>query len=148
MSLVQSNWAEIKSKILFSYMGCDWTSITVENANGKEVKKFLDNHVRLKKDRTIFQFENASTEVFFYTKSDQHFDFDPKTITTMEQWERFLVLFKEMSKKLNRDILFRPEDDYEDDPPLVRISGDHITYNYNVIEGYRDADNLFEEGEQ
>ncbi|NJL15365.1 MAG: hypothetical protein HC913_21765 [Microscillaceae bacterium] len=135
-------WSEIKSKILFSYLGCDWTSTRVSETSVEDIKTALNEVVSLveKETNSIYTFEVAQVTVAFYTNSDQHLDFDPKDIVSINQWTLFLDFFKILSKKLNGEILFRPEDsDYESkESVLVLISGNDVVYNFDIKAGYDD----------
>jgi hypothetical protein len=133
-----TNWIEIKKKILFSYMGCDWTSIKVSNSTPSQVKDALSNNIIQSKSTGIYLLNVADVEVCFYLDSDQHFDFDPKQVENENQWNKFLDFFKRLSLKLNSEVLFRPEDsDFErDESILLSIFGENVKYNFDVENGY------------
>ena len=130
------NWTDIKSKTLFSYMGCDWISVRVLEVGVENIKKALKDVVNLdaKESNEIYTFEIAQVLVCFYTNSDQHFDFDPKDIISLNQWTKFLDFFKILAQKLNTEILFRPEDSNytSKESILAQISGNDVIYNFNV----------------
>ena len=121
-------------------MGTDWTSIDVQETKADEIELFLRDNFRLTTiDKDIYEFDNSNVNVFFYKDSDQHFDFDPRDIKTMKQWEQFLEIFKRISKTFEKDVLFRPEDNNGDlDSVLLRITKDQIDYNFKVIDNYKD----------
>jgi hypothetical protein len=134
-----NNWTEIKDRILFSYMGCDWTSISVDKREARQIRKSLKKIVNLENTSdNIFKFDNAGTEVYFYMNSDQHFDFDPKTISSAEQWVQFLETFKTISKDLKSEVIFRPEDSNPKENITVRIKNDNVEYDFDVYESYRE----------
>ena len=119
-------------------MGCDWTSVQVPKTGIDSILDILSETVNLNQNDTIYSFEIASVKIYFYTKSDHHFDFDPKDINSIDEWTIFLDFFKTISKKLNTEILFRPEDsDYKsNDSILVRISGNEVFYNFEIKANY------------
>jgi len=134
-----NKWTEIKNRILFSYMGCDWTSISVDKKEPEQIRATLEKFVNLENtSENIFKFDNSGAEVYFYLNSDQHFDFDPKTIMSAEQWNKFLETFKMISKDLKSEVLFRPEDSNPKENITVRIINDHVEYNFDVYESYRE----------
>lgn len=132
------NWSEIKDKILFSYMGCDWTSVQVSKTSIENIIDVLNETVKLNENDTIYSFEIASVKIFFYTKSNQHFDFDPKEIKSADQWSIIVDFFKNISKKLNAKILFRPEDSSRknEESVLIQILGNDVTYNFDIKADY------------
>jgi len=136
------NWTDIKTKILFSYMGCDWISVRVSEAGVENIKKVLKDVVNLdeKELNEIYTFDIEQVLVCFYTNSGQHFEFDPRDIIGLNQWTKFLDFFKILAKKLNTEILFRPEDsNYESrESILVQISGNDVVYNFNIKAAYDD----------
>ena len=134
-----NNWSEIKNRILFSYMGCDWTSISVDKKEAKQIKEYLDKNVNLEMiNDDIYKFENAGTDIYFYLNSDQHFDFDPKTISSEHQWSKFLDTFKKISKDLESNVLFRPEDSNSGENIIIKIIKDEVQYDFKVYEAYKE----------
>lgn len=135
------NWSEIKSKILFSYMGCDWTSVRVSDTSIDRLNEVLNEVVILNQiEDTILSFEIDNVNIYFYTKSDQHFDFDPKEIVSPKQWTSVLTFFKRLSTNLKAEIFFRPEDSNYDSKEsiLVQISGNTVVYNFVIKADYDD----------
>ena len=133
------DWTEIKNRILFSYMGCDWTSISVGKKEAGQIREYLEKIVNLEKTSdNIFKFDNSGTEVYFYLNSDQHFDFDPKTISSAEQWNKFLETFIRISKDMESEVLFRPEDSNPRENITVKIINDNVDYDFDVYEAYRE----------
>ena len=92
------NWSEIKSKILFSYMGCDWISVQVTETVIERIKEVLNDTVSLIQNDTIFSFEIENVPIYFYSKSTHHFDFDPKGIVGLNQWNLFLDFLKHFQR--------------------------------------------------
>jgi|SRR5690606_754753 len=134
-----NDWTKIKNRILFSYMDCDWTSISVDNKEAGQIKVYLEKIVNLEKaSDNIFKFDNSGTEVYFYLKSDQHFDFDPKTISSAEQWNEFLETFIKISKDMESEVLFRPEESNPRGNITVKIINDNVEYFFDVFETYKE----------
>ncbi len=88
----------------------------------------------------IYNFNVGQVLVYFYINSNQHFDFDPKEILSLNQWNMFLDFFTILSKKLKTEILFMPEDgNYENIKSiLVQISGNDVVYNFDIKTKYID----------
>ena len=121
-------------------MGTDWISIEVQDTKADDIELFLRNNIQLPNiDKDILEFDNSNVNVFFYKDSDQHFDFDPRDIKTINQWEQFLEIFKRISKTFKKNVLFRPEDNNGDlDSVLVRLTDDQVDYNFKVRDNYKE----------
>ncbi len=120
-------------------MGCDLTSITVDKKEAGLIRDYLEKIVNLEKTSDyIFKFDNSGTEVYFYLNSDQHFDFDPKTISSAEQWNKFLKTFIKISKDMESEVLFRPEDSNPGENIIVKLINGNVEYDFDVFETYRE----------
>ncbi len=121
-------------------MDSDWTSIEVEDTKPEDIELFLKNHVQLSRTaKGLFEFSNSNVTVYFYKNSEQHFDFDPRNVKSMEQWEKFLVIFMNISKAFKKDVLFRPEDNKGDlDSVIVRVTDNLVGYNFEIRDKYKD----------
>lgn len=119
-------------------MNTDWTSIEIQDTSADDIELYLKNNIELRaKDKDIYELENGKVNIYFYKKSSQHFDFDPRDIKSLDQWEDFLIIFKNISKTFNKSVLFRPEDSMGDmDSVVVKVTDDQVDYNFKVIENY------------
>lgn len=134
-------WSDIQSKILFSYLGCDWTSVDVVGKESTQIEHFLESKFESFRSTSpsIACFEVHEVKVYFYLNSDDHnFDFDPKQIITEDQWNNFLEAFIQLSKQLDSDVHLRPEDSNRGEDVLVCITGDEVTYDFDVHLSYQD----------
>ena len=136
------NWKDIKEKILFSYLGCDWISVDVIDLSFFELLNYINSNKQLKKNKNGVYFTKVSgIKIHLYENDNHHFDFDPKEIDSEIKWNLFLNFFIELSSIMNKKIIFRPEDSNKDENQYYLVlvhPNKKVEYFENAINNYAD----------
>jgi hypothetical protein len=129
-------WDEIKTKILFEYLG-DWKNIVVDSIEQTYLKDFLDKNVSLKVSSIspdIYSFSIDHVEINFYLRSTIHFDFNPTNIQTLAQWTSIINFLQDIARTFECKVNLNHEGG---DETLVLISSTELQYNFEVYDEYR-----------